>query len=182
MPVRSIITNPTNGTRLAAGTREMRLRGAAWAGDLEVRRVDVSTDFGATWRQAALSAPKNRFDWRRWTATIRLPGDGYYEVWARATDSPGRRNPMSPATGIPKATAATPCTASPCWWAERDAGKAASLLLGGSPPPGGEGLGVGEIPHHRSAFNPPSLSLPHKGEGTAVVRAHLWRPSPLPAD
>ena len=77
----------------AAGTREMRLRGAAWAGDLEVRRVDVSTDFGATWRQAALSAPKNRFDWRRWTATIRLPSDGYYEVWARATNSAGTTQP-----------------------------------------------------------------------------------------
>ena len=52
MPVRGIVTNPANGTRLAAGTRELRLRGAAWAGDLDVRRVDVSTDFGATWQQA----------------------------------------------------------------------------------------------------------------------------------
>ena len=94
MPVRSIITNPPNGTRLPAGTREVRLRGAAWAGDLEVRRVDVSTDFGATWRQAALAPPKNRFDWRRWTATLRLPSDGYYEVWARATDS--RRQDATP--------------------------------------------------------------------------------------
>jgi sulfite oxidase len=93
MPVRSIITNPANGTRVPAGTREVRLRGAAWAGDIEVRRVDLSTDFGATWRQATLSAPKNRFDWRRWTATLRLPSDGYYEVWARATDSAGATQP-----------------------------------------------------------------------------------------
>ena len=93
MPVRSIITNPANGTRLPTATREIRLRGAAWAGELDVRRVDLSTDFGATWRQAALSAPKNRFDWRRWTATIRLPSDGYYEVWARATDSAGATQP-----------------------------------------------------------------------------------------
>jgi sulfite oxidase len=93
MPVRSIITSPANGNRQPAGTREIRLRGAAWAGDLEVRRVDVSTDFGATWQQAVLAAPRNRFDWRRWTATVRLPGDGYYEVWARATDSANRSQP-----------------------------------------------------------------------------------------
>src|SRR6185312_6503811 len=52
MPVRSIVTSPANGTRLGAGTKEIRLRGAAWAGDLEVRRVDVSIDFGATWQMA----------------------------------------------------------------------------------------------------------------------------------
>ena len=102
MPVRSIITNPQNGTRLAAGTRELRLRGAAWAGELEVRRVDVSTDFGATWRQAQLAPPKNRYDWRRWTATLRFPSDGYYEIWARATDTAGtspaaRRRQLEPA-------------------------------------------------------------------------------------
>ena len=48
MPVRSIITAPANGTRLPAGTREVALRGAAWAGDLTVSRVDVSTDAGQT--------------------------------------------------------------------------------------------------------------------------------------
>jgi DMSO/TMAO reductase YedYZ molybdopterin-dependent catalytic subunit len=93
MPVRAILTSPANGTRLAAGTRELRLRGAAWAGELEVRRVDISLDFGATWRPTALAAPRNRFDWRRWTAVLRLPSDGYYEVWVRATDSAGRSQP-----------------------------------------------------------------------------------------
>jgi DMSO/TMAO reductase YedYZ molybdopterin-dependent catalytic subunit len=93
MPVRSIITNPSNGTRLAGGTREVRLRGAAWAGDLEVRRVDLSADFGATWVQATLSPPRNRYDWRRFTATLRLPSDGYYEIWSRATDSSGKTQP-----------------------------------------------------------------------------------------
>jgi sulfite oxidase len=93
MPVRGIITSPANGTKLAAGTRELKLRGAAWAGDLEVRRVDLSTDYGATWKQANLSKPKNRYDWQRWTATLKLPSDGYYEVWVRATDSSGKSQP-----------------------------------------------------------------------------------------
>jgi DMSO/TMAO reductase YedYZ molybdopterin-dependent catalytic subunit len=93
MPVRSIITNPGNGTRLPAGTREVALRGASWAGDLTVAKVDVSTDFGATWSPAQLGAPKNRYDWQRWTAAVKLPSDGYYEIWTRATDSSGRMQP-----------------------------------------------------------------------------------------
>ncbi|MBX9589570.1 MAG: sulfite oxidase [Hyphomonadaceae bacterium] len=108
MPVRGIITSPTNGTRLAAGTREVRLRGAAWAGDLEVRRVDLSLDFGATWRQAALSPPKNRYDWRRWTATVRLPSDGYYEVWVRATDSAEKSQPHVAGNWNPQGYGANP--------------------------------------------------------------------------
>ena len=93
MPVRSIISSPANGTKLAAGVREVKLRGAAWAGDLSVRRVDVSVDFGATWQAAKVSPPKNRFDWQRWTATVKVPSDGYYELWTRATDSKGKMQP-----------------------------------------------------------------------------------------
>lgn len=93
MPVRSIITSPSNGTKLAGNVRELNLRGAAWAGDLTVRRVDVSIDFGATWRQAQLRPPKNRYDWQRWTATARVPSEGYYEVWTRATDQRGTMQP-----------------------------------------------------------------------------------------
>jgi hypothetical protein len=93
MPVRSIITSPSNGTKLAAGTREIKLRGASWAGDLSVQRVDVSTDFGATWVRARLDKPKNKYDWQRWTASVKLPSDGYYEIWARATDSRGTMQP-----------------------------------------------------------------------------------------
>jgi DMSO/TMAO reductase YedYZ molybdopterin-dependent catalytic subunit len=93
MPVRSIITSPANGAKFAAGTRELKLRGAAWAGDYAVRAVHVSTDYGATWRPASLSKPTNRYDWTRWTATVQLPSEGYYEIWTRATDSRGVMQP-----------------------------------------------------------------------------------------
>jgi DMSO/TMAO reductase YedYZ molybdopterin-dependent catalytic subunit len=108
MPVRSIITSPANGTHLTAGTRELRLRGAAWAGELEVRRVDVSLDFGATWQPAFLTAPRNRYDWRRWTATLRLPSEGYYEVWVRATDSANRAQPHIAGNWNPRGYGANP--------------------------------------------------------------------------
>jgi DMSO/TMAO reductase YedYZ molybdopterin-dependent catalytic subunit len=93
MPVRGIITNPANGTRLPAGARTVALRGAAWDGDFGVSRVDVSNDFGATWTQARMEPTRNRYDWNRWTASVALPADGYYEFWVRATDAQGRMQP-----------------------------------------------------------------------------------------
>jgi len=108
MPVRSIVTNPANGTRLPAGTRDVALRGAAWAGDLTVERVDVSLDYGATWTPAALRPLKNRYDWHRWTANLKLPSDGYYEVWSRATDSQGRMQPHIAGNWNPQGYGANP--------------------------------------------------------------------------
>ena len=108
MPVRSIITNPGNGTRLPAGTREIALRGASWAGDLTVAKVDVSTDYGATWSPAQLGAPKNRYVWQRWTAAVKLPSDGYYEIWTRATDSSGRMQPHTAGNWNPQGYGGNP--------------------------------------------------------------------------
>jgi sulfite oxidase len=93
MPVRSIITSPANGAKLASGTKDVKLRGAAWAGDRSVSRVDVSIDFGASWIKTELGKAKNKYDWQRWTATVKLPSDGYYEIWTRATDSAGVMQP-----------------------------------------------------------------------------------------
>lgn len=94
MPVRSIITVPTNRSSYAADTRSLMVRGAAWAGDDTVTQVDCSIDGGATWIAAQMTPPRNRYDWVRWAATITLPGDGYYEIVARATDSQGRAQPF----------------------------------------------------------------------------------------
>lgn len=93
MPVKSVITYPKSGAMIDNG-RTLALRGHAWAGDLEVKELHVSIDFGATWQKATLQAPKNRLAWQHWTAEIRFPQKGYYEVWARATDTGGVNQPM----------------------------------------------------------------------------------------
>jgi len=108
MPVRSIITSPANGTKLAAGTREATLRGAAWAGDHTIRAVEVSLDFGSSWQRANLGQPKNPYDWQRWTATLKLPSDGYFEVWSRATDSRGVVQPHIAGNWNPQGYGANP--------------------------------------------------------------------------
>ena len=108
MPVRSIITSPANGTSFGRDVRELRLRGAAWAGDLTVRSVDVSVDYGASWQPAALAPQKNPYDWQRWTATVRVPSEGYYELWTRATDSRGTMQPHIAGNWNPQGYGANP--------------------------------------------------------------------------
>ena len=94
MPVRSIMSLPADGALYPSGTRRMLVRGAAWAGDDEVRRVDVTLDGGTTWIPAQLAPIRNRYDWTRWSVEVPLPDDGYYEIHARATDSQGRAQPF----------------------------------------------------------------------------------------
>jgi DMSO/TMAO reductase YedYZ molybdopterin-dependent catalytic subunit len=102
MPVRSIVTAPANGAELAAGQRRIALRGAAWAGEKSVRAVETSIDFGASWAPAQLAAPRNRYDWQRWTASVELPSAGYFEIWSRATDSDGRMQTHAAANWNPQ--------------------------------------------------------------------------------
>lgn len=93
MPVKSIITYPKTGAILARG-KSLEIRGHAWAGDLQVKKMEISIDFGVTWKSCLLNPPKNRLAWQRWTAEIKLPEIGYYEIWARATDEKGIAQPM----------------------------------------------------------------------------------------
>ncbi len=94
MPVKSLITAPQTGARVAANDG-IEVRGHAWAGDNAVDEVDVSIDFGTTWQRARLQAPKNRYAWQQWSADIAFPQAGYYEIWARAMDDVGRKQPAT---------------------------------------------------------------------------------------
>lgn len=93
MPVKSLITTPK--TQIEMSGRSLSIGGHAWAGDSTVTRVDLSIDFGATWIQADLAAPHNPYAWQRFGADVSFPMAGYYEVWARATDSEGRSQPFA---------------------------------------------------------------------------------------
>src|SRR5262249_39786002 len=50
-----------------------RVHGAAWAGDSDVTRVEVSTDGGTTWAQARLLGRPVRHAWRLWEYSWRVP-------------------------------------------------------------------------------------------------------------
>ncbi len=93
MPVKSLITYPKTGALLKKG-QPLSIRGHAWAGESEVTRMQYSIDFGSTWQNCSLEPPANRLAWQHFEATIGFPKEGYYEVWARATDSRGDSQPM----------------------------------------------------------------------------------------
>ena len=93
MPVKSLVTYPRSGIEHPIG-QPFSCRGHAWVGDLAVKEVFVSIDFGSTWEKAELTDPVNRLAWQRWRADLRFPKKGYYEVWVRAVDSNGRSQPM----------------------------------------------------------------------------------------
>lgn len=93
MPVKSLVTWPKSGIEHPLG-RKLAVRGHAWAGDRSVAGVFTSIDFGTSWQEATLRPAVNRLAWQHWSTEVEFPGDGYYEVWARAVDSTGDSQPI----------------------------------------------------------------------------------------
>lgn len=93
MPVKSLITYPKSGAMIKKG-RSLNIRGHAWAGELEVAKMEYSIDFGSTWNTCNVEKAANRLAWQHFSANIDFPEVGYYEVWAKATDSNGISQPM----------------------------------------------------------------------------------------
>ncbi|RRQ48551.1 molybdopterin containing oxidoreductase [Maribacter algicola] len=93
MPVKSLITYPKSGAIIELGSN-FHISGHAWAGELEVSEMEFSIDFGSSWQKCSLSRPVNRLAWQRFESNLKFTKKGYYEVWARATDSEGNKQPM----------------------------------------------------------------------------------------
>jgi len=56
---KSVITYPSGGHKLS-GPGTYQIRGLAWSGGGAVRKVEVSTDAGKTWKDAELTGPVHR--------------------------------------------------------------------------------------------------------------------------
>lgn len=70
--------------------RETIVQGYAFAGTRGIRLVEVSTDGGRSWRDAALEPELSPYAWRFWTYRWDLPAPGRYDLRVRATDGTGR--------------------------------------------------------------------------------------------
>jgi hypothetical protein len=71
------------------------LTGRAWSGHGPIERVEISTDGGASFADAAVDPPLGPHAWRG----FRLDWDaqpGEYELCSRATDSAGNTQPLEP--------------------------------------------------------------------------------------
>jgi sulfane dehydrogenase subunit SoxC len=91
MGVKSVITKPSSTMKLPR-TGFYEISGIAWSGAGRIRRVEVSTDGGATWADAALTGEERpkalvrfRLPWE-WTGREAV-------LQSRATDEKGRVQP-----------------------------------------------------------------------------------------
>ncbi|MGW3817663.1 molybdopterin-dependent oxidoreductase [Streptomyces sp. NPDC005046] len=80
------------GATFDAGVRH-RLTGRSWSGAGGIRRVEVSTDAGATWRRADLHDRPRSATWSRWSLDWHPTTPGPTALLARATDTAGRTQP-----------------------------------------------------------------------------------------
>ena len=94
MQVKAEIARPAEGEIVPANTN-LSVRGAAWACDAEISKVELSTDGGATWNDAELVGESKTNAWRLWEFNWQTPSQsGKQTLMARATDSLGRTQPV----------------------------------------------------------------------------------------
>src|SRR5271168_2280695 len=94
LSVKSVIAGPADGANLKAG--KVLVQGAAWAGEADITKVEISTDGGATWSPAKLDREQSHYAWRLWTYDWKVGEPGDYSILSRATDSQGRTQPPTP--------------------------------------------------------------------------------------
>jgi sulfite oxidase len=92
--VKSVIAGPADGSSLSAG--KVSVHGAAWAGEADIAKVEISTDGGATWNPAKLRQEQAHYAWRLWTYDWKPRKSGDYTILSRATDSQARTQPSAP--------------------------------------------------------------------------------------
>jgi hypothetical protein len=91
--VKSIIVEPAEGQKLAVGMTA--IRGAAYAGEAGIQKVEVSVDSGRTWVKAKLIGLKEPYAWRHWEYLWEAKQKGDHTIMACATDTKGRRQPQT---------------------------------------------------------------------------------------
>jgi DMSO/TMAO reductase YedYZ molybdopterin-dependent catalytic subunit len=94
MQVKASIARPGMNEVISAGTT-YKVQGAAWTGDAEIVKVELSTDGGTNWHLASLGEERAKNSWRLWEwdwTTTKVAGR--HVLMARATDSRGRTQPM----------------------------------------------------------------------------------------
>ena len=92
LQVKSIITNPVPGEIIPASGYS--LAGAAWSGEEDVAKVEISTDGGKTWGSVDTLHPRAAYSWYRWEHFWNPPAEGKYTIMCRATNVDGVTQPM----------------------------------------------------------------------------------------
>ena len=94
MQTKAEIIQPGAGEVVAANSN-VRIRGAAWTGDGEIRKVELSVDGGKNWKETKLVGESKPNAWRLWEFDWKTPAKvGKATLIARATDSNGGTQPL----------------------------------------------------------------------------------------
>jgi DMSO/TMAO reductase YedYZ molybdopterin-dependent catalytic subunit len=94
MQIKAEIARPSDGETVSANSN-VRVHGAAWTGDGEIKKVEISSDDGATWNEAKLLGESKPNAWRLWEFNWKTPNrPEKATLIARATDSNGRSQPI----------------------------------------------------------------------------------------
>lgn len=95
MVVRSFFVRPEANERVPLGSA-YPLEGIAFDGGHGIKQVQVSTDGGATWKEARLDRDLGRYSFRRWRAEWTPPDRGSYRLQVRAANQAGETQPVTP--------------------------------------------------------------------------------------
>jgi sulfite oxidase len=95
LSVKSVIAGPSDGANLKAG--KVTVHGAAWAGEADIVKVEISADGGASWSPAKLAHDQSHYAWRLWSYDCKIGKAGEHTIQSRATDSQGHTQPATPA-------------------------------------------------------------------------------------
>ena len=91
LAVKSLITQPAEGASLPGGN--IAVAGFAWAGDVDIAKVDISIDSGVTWQPARLVGEQAKYAWRRFEYSFAASKPESYLILSRATDAKGNVQP-----------------------------------------------------------------------------------------
>jgi DMSO/TMAO reductase YedYZ molybdopterin-dependent catalytic subunit len=94
LQIKAEIARPARGEIVSANSN-VRVQGAAWTSDVEIAKVELSTDSGENWNEATLRGESKPNAWRLWEFEWHTPSEpGQASLIARATDSRGRTQPV----------------------------------------------------------------------------------------
>ncbi len=95
----SRIDAPADGGVVKLGP--VTIAGVAFAGTRGIKKVEYSTDGGASWSEAPFKAPLSTLTWVLWSADWTPAAEGAYRILARATDGTGALQDSRSAASYP---------------------------------------------------------------------------------
>ncbi|RMD52977.1 MAG: sulfite reductase [Nitrospirae bacterium] len=92
--IKSFIWEPMGGEKIGLN-KKILVKGAAWNdGKAPITDVEVSTDYGMSWKRAEIDMPTSPYAWYLWQCEVSFNKKGVQEIWVRATDALGRTQPI----------------------------------------------------------------------------------------